>query len=128
MKEKEEEMKGGVESGGKKTNGCDPSGVHASVNADTDGQNEDSEEDKEDESVDNNGFDIGLKVTELESSVVPRKLEEEAGGEQDEEQQPYNNGRPILHCYTCKLIYDLLQTLSVKTTNTRNAFKQCTSA
>lgn len=75
--------------------------VLASVDADADGQNEDSEETKKEEGVDQNCFPICFEVAKFHSPGVPRKLKQEARGEQYEEQQPYQNRRPIHHFSSC---------------------------
>lgn len=67
----------------------------AGVDMDVDGKDEDGVEGEEDEGVDGDGLAVGLHAPEVQVTVVPRELEEEARLQQHEQHHPDQHRAPV---------------------------------
>ncbi|KAH7865243.1 hypothetical protein Vadar_004100 [Vaccinium darrowii] len=68
------------------------------VDSETDGQNENGEDNKEKEGVNEHSFPIGLEAPKFHEPGVPRRLKDEPGRKQYEQNQPNQYRCPIQHC------------------------------
>ena len=64
---------------------------------DADGEEQDGDEGEVDDGVDEDGEAAGMEVAELDDPALPRDLEQQARGEEDEQHQADEHRRPVRH-------------------------------
>lgn len=72
-------------------------GLRADIHVDSNSQQEDAYQGEVEDGVNQDRDSARLEVPELDESASGRYLEEEAGSEEDEQHDRYENGTPVRH-------------------------------